>query len=109
MRAELANLNHRAVPFLSRATANLCRYYSGKLSFYIISIRCQRNLGRFILLTKITAAQYEVALSYHKLRGLYFLIVVFAGNINIDNSKATNTYSMPIAVKNLVCNLLMAV
>ena len=27
MRAELANLNHCAVPFLSRAIANLCWYY----------------------------------------------------------------------------------
>ena len=33
------------------------------------------------LLTKTTAAQNEVALSYHKLRGLYFLAVVFAGSI----------------------------
>ena len=31
-----------------------------------------------ILLTKITAAQNEVALSYHSVRGLYFLAVVFA-------------------------------
>ena len=27
MRAELANLNHCAVPFLSRAAVNLCWYY----------------------------------------------------------------------------------
>ena len=27
MRAKLANLNHCAVPFLSRAVANLCWYY----------------------------------------------------------------------------------
>ena len=31
-----------------------------------------------ILLTKTTAAQNEVALSYHRVRGLYFLAVVFA-------------------------------
>ena len=30
-----------------------------------------------ILLTKTTAAQNEVALSYHKVRGLYFLAAVF--------------------------------
>ena len=30
------------------------------------------------LLTKITAAQNEVALSYHSVRGLYFLAAVFA-------------------------------
>ena len=28
MRAELANLNHCAVPFLSRADVNLCWYYT---------------------------------------------------------------------------------
>ena len=28
MRAKLANLNHCAVPFLSRAAANLCWYYN---------------------------------------------------------------------------------
>ena len=31
----------------------------------------------FILPTKTTAAQNEVALSYHNVRGLYFLAVVF--------------------------------
>ena len=34
-----------------------------------------------ILLTKATAAQNEVALSYHGMRGLYFLAVVFAAAI----------------------------
>ena len=34
-----------------------------------------------ILLTKTTAAQNEVALSYHKVRGLYFLAVVFVRSI----------------------------
>ena len=34
-----------------------------------------------ILLTKSTAAQNEVALSYHRVRGLYFLAVVFARSI----------------------------
>ena len=32
----------------------------------------------YILLTKVTAVQNEVALSYHKVRGLYFLAVVIA-------------------------------
>ena len=36
----------------------------------------------FILLTKTTAAQNEVALSYHGMRGLHFLAVVFAETIN---------------------------
>ena len=34
-----------------------------------------------ILFTKSTAAQNEVALSYHRERGLYFLAVVFTSNI----------------------------
>ena len=33
------------------------------------------------LLTKITTGQNEVALSYHKVRGLYFLAVIFAETI----------------------------
>ena len=33
--------------------------------------------------TKMTAAQNEVALSYHRVRGLYFLVVVFATTIII--------------------------
>ena len=34
-----------------------------------------------ILLTKTTAAQSEDALSYYRMRGLYFLAVVFAATI----------------------------
>ena len=33
------------------------------------------------LLTKITATQNEVALSYHRVRGIYFLAVFFAMTI----------------------------
>ena len=32
-------------------------------------------------LTKITAAQNEVTLSYHRVRGLYFLAVIFTATI----------------------------
>ena len=60
MRAELANLNNCAVSFLSRAAS------------------CA---GTTILLTKTTAAQNEVALSYHSVRGLYFLAVVFVRTV----------------------------
>ena len=34
-----------------------------------------------IFLTKTTAAQNKVLLSYHRVRGLYFLVVVFAATI----------------------------
>ena len=36
-----------------------------------------------ILLIKIIAAQNDVALSSHILRGLYFLAVIFAVSINV--------------------------
>ena len=43
----------------------------------------QRHLQQvlFILLPKTTAAQNEVALSYHRVRGLYFVAAVFAVTI----------------------------
>ena len=41
--------------------------------------------GEIILLTKTTAAQNEDALSYHKVRGLYFLAVVFVRSILVRN------------------------
>ena len=36
-----------------------------------------------ILLTKTTAARNGVALSYHSVRGLYFLAVVFAATVGV--------------------------
>ena len=56
MRAKLANLNHCAVPFLSRTAANL----SWNDSIYYILYFSQ----------KIAAAQNEVALNNHRVRGL---------------------------------------
>ena len=38
-----------------------------------------------ILLTKTTAAQNGVVRSYHKVRGLYFLAVVFVRRISKDD------------------------
>ena len=45
-------------------------------------VRASLNLSHNILLTKITAAQNGVALSYRKVRGLYFLAVIFATTIS---------------------------
>ena len=42
------------------------------------------NGDNSILLTKITAAQSDVALSNHRVRGIYFLAVVFAATIISD-------------------------
>ena len=79
MRAELANLNHCAVPFLRRAAANL--------SWYDSTATVRDMLFLTILLTKTTAAQNEDALSYHKVRGLYFLAVISVATIvgNVHN------------------------
>ena len=41
------------------------------------------NLKLYVLLTKTTAAQNEAALSYDRVRGLYFLAVVFVRRIII--------------------------
>ena len=47
-----------------------------------------------ILLTKTTAAQNGVALSYHKVRGLYFLAVFFLRSIdNIEYETFPQCYS----------------
>ena len=46
-----------------------------------------------ILLIKITATQDEVALSYHRVRGLYFVAVAFAATIIIFNSSYMIIYS----------------
>ena len=44
--------------------------------------QCRYNvLPQYILLTKTTTAQTEVTLSYHRVRGLYFLAVIFAATM----------------------------
>ena len=47
---------------------------------------------RHMLLTKTTTAQNEVALSYHKVRGLYFLAVVFVRSIGTHIIKKGEIY-----------------
>ena len=64
--------------FLKKCT--LCRRTQ------IAKITCT-NIG--ILLTKTTAAQNGVALSYRKVRGLYFLAVVFVRHIVALRTKCT--------------------
>ena len=43
--------------------------------------QCEIIVEKCIPLTKITVAQNKVALSYHRVRGLYFLAVIFASTI----------------------------
>ena len=43
MRAEVANLNHCAEPFLSRAAANMCWYY---YKYYRKKERCKSDMRR---------------------------------------------------------------
>ena len=55
----------------------------------------QLFVQHYILHTKTTAAQNEVALSYHKLRGLYFLAVVFVRSIvSMPQRHVTNYYNI---------------
>ena len=51
---------------------------------YIATTERQRYTGLYILLKKTTAAKNEVTLSYYKVRGLYFLAVVFVRSIVTD-------------------------
>ena len=73
------------------------------MHIYIIVIHVHANahisilLYIIILLTKTTAAQNEVALGYHRLRGLYFLAVVFVTTIytKIESKfKTKNLYTI---------------
>ena len=52
-----------------------------------------------ILLTKTTAAQNDVALSYHKVRALYFLAVVFVRSIEQHLTDARNIKKIKRNVK----------
>ena len=51
--------------------------------FYVI----YKSFKDSILLTKTTAAQNEVVLGYHRVRGLYFLAVIFAATMVIIEIK----------------------
>ena len=46
-----------------------------------------------MLLAKTTAVQNEDALSYLRVRGLYFVAVVFAANIDGNTKRNTPLYS----------------
>ena len=58
----------------------MCIVTSKKVELPVL-IRKHRIHSKSIVLTKTTAAQNEVALSYHKVRGQYFLAFVFAATI----------------------------
>ena len=62
--------------------------------------------GFIILLTKATAAQNEDTLSYHTVRGLYFLAVVFVGSIFTDllNSLTSHDLFLPLISHYLYTN-----
>ena len=52
---------------------------------------CKTNL-----LTKITAALNEVALSYHTVRGISFLAVIFALTLGVGVANAWNTVGVRV-------------
>ena len=55
--------------------------------------------GQIILLTKTTAAQNEVALSYHRVRGQYFLTVTFVATIIALNQ--CNPFKFRMSISNI--------
>ena len=59
-------------------TRNINCHYSYFLIRKSSSLACANNTT---LLIKTTATQYEDALSYHRVRGLYFQAVVFVATI----------------------------
>ena len=52
-------------------------------------------------LTKITAAQNEVAHSHHRLRGIYSLAVIFAATINVAGTKHAHSDRLCAKVANI--------
>ena len=63
--------------------------YNVDITFTMLRLLCLTCLLHLVhctlcpaLLTKMPAAQNAVALSYHKMRGLYFLAVIFAATIS---------------------------
>ena len=65
-------------------------YYAGriikwneKLSITALQFVLRAFLALLLLLTKTTAAKCEVALSYDRVRGLYFLALIFVAAISI--------------------------
>ena len=50
----------------------------------LLPINFLNETFKYIVLTKTTATQNEVALSYHRVRGLYFMAVVFVRSIVVN-------------------------
>ena len=71
----------------------VCLLYHISISFY----------GLIIQLIKTTAAQNENALCYYRVRGLYFLAVVFVTNINEKLSSGAFNYYIIINISNKIC------
>ena len=51
---------------------------------FVKPVICHHFVMENILLTKTTATRNEVALSYHRVRGLYFQTVVFVATIIVS-------------------------
>ena len=63
--------------------------------------------GAYIILKRTTVAQNEVALSYHRMRRLYFLAVIFTATIDTEclshEAIANTKHSVLSTVKHLRC------
>ena len=70
MRAELVNLNHRAVPFLSCAVVNLCGYCNIWINYQLF---CDYMKPITITLSRCNFSCFEIAMQGFRLKDFTFL------------------------------------
>ena len=49
--------------------------------YTLYNVYCTYDISHTIILTEIAATRNEITLSYHRVRGLYFLAVIFVVTI----------------------------
>ena len=65
MRTELANLNHCAVPFLSRAAVNLCWYYYNIFEDKEQALHFSQEFTAYDVKNKESAERLEADMAYN--------------------------------------------
>ena len=84
MRSPLIIIDHQNVTFISADTFHPTQSLSPTVewkTFSPLETRYNELSFSIILLTKTAAAENEVALSYHRVRGLCFLAFIFVETI----------------------------
>ena len=88
-----------ALVYTSNMLDNL--YRKNILQFYVkafVNMKVHSVItAQTILLAKTTAARNEVSLIYHRVRGVYFLAVVFAATVHNIISYVTETFRLYIS------------